>query len=119
MNFSKKLKIEMMKKVMILSAAAFAICLAMPQLTEAKTVQNQITVIQTKAVKYQEITAETLPEAVTKSLAKDYAGFAIDKVFQGDDGTYKVAISKGGVKKVLYYSNSGEFIKAEKSAPAK
>lgn len=106
-----------MKKVMILSAAALAIFLAMPQLAEAKTVQNEITVIQDKAVKYQEITAETLPEAVTKSLTKDYSGFVIDKVFLGDDGTYKVAVSKGDIKNVLFYSNGGEVMKVEKPAP--
>ena len=108
----------MMKKVMILSAAALAICLAMPQLADAMPVQNNNTVIQDKAVKYQEVDAATLPEAITKTLTKDYAGFAIDKVFIGDDGNYKVAISKGNTKNVLLFSPAGKFLKAEKSAPA-
>ena len=108
-----------MKKLIILSAAAFAIFLAMPQFAEATTVQNEITVTQDKAVKYLEIPAATLPEAVTKSLTKDYSGYAIDKVFQGDDGSYKVAVSKGAVKNVLLYSNKGEFIAVEKPAPVK
>lgn len=103
-----------MKKLMILSAAALAIFLAMPQLAEATTIQNNITVTQDKAVKYQEITAANLPAAVTATLTKDYAGYAIDKAFQGDDGTYKVAVSKGAVKAVLFFSATGELIKAEK-----
>jgi len=107
-----------MKKVMILSAAALAICLAMPQLANAIPAQNNTTIIQDKAVKYQEVDAATLPEVITKTLTKDYAGYAIDKVFLGDDGTYKVAVSKGDIKNVLLFSPAGKFLKAEKSAPA-
>src|SRR5665648_1294844 len=50
------LKMKAMKKVMILSAAALMISLAMPQFTEATTVQNENTMIQVKEVQYQEIT---------------------------------------------------------------
>jgi hypothetical protein len=88
-----------------------AIFLAMPQLAEATTVKNNITVTQEKAVKYQEITAASLPAAVTATLTKDYAGYAIDKVFQGDDGTYKVAVSKGTEKTILLFKSTGELVK--------
>ena len=108
-----------MKKLMILSAATLAICLAMPQFAEATTVQNVITVSQNKEVKYQEIPASTLPEAVTKSLINDYAGYAVDKVFQGDDGSFKVLVSKGTVKNALLYNNKGEFVAVEKPTPGK
>ena len=100
-----------MKKLMILSAAAMAIFFAMPQFAEATTIQNDVTVSQEKAVKYSEITAADLPAAVTASLTKDYAGYAIDKVFQGEDGTYKVAVSKGAVKSIVLFSSKGEVIK--------
>lgn len=40
MKYLQKLKIENMKKLMILSAAALAIFLAMPQLADATTIQN-------------------------------------------------------------------------------
>jgi len=106
-----------MRKLMILSAAALAIFLAMPQLAEATTVSNATTLTQDKAVKYQEVTASTLPDAVSKAIAKDYAGFAIDKVFLGDDGTYKVAVSKGATKNVILFSKTGEFISAEAPTP--
>jgi len=100
-----------MKKLMILSAAAMAIFFAMPQFAEATTIQNDVTVSQEKAVKYSEITAADLPAAVTASLTKDYAGYAIDKVFLGDNGTFKVNVSKEAVKTTLIFSNKGELIK--------
>jgi len=83
----------------------------MPQFAEASTSQNNITVTQEKAVKYQEITAADLPAAVTATLTKNYAGYAIDKVFLGDDGTYKVAVSKEAVKTILLFNSKGELIK--------
>ncbi len=106
----------MMKKLLILPAVALALFLAVPQTADATTVQNDYTVIQEKVVKYTEITAATLPEAVSNSLTKDYAGFATDKVFLGDDGSYKVVVSKADDKKELFYNEKGEFVKAEKKA---
>jgi hypothetical protein len=100
-----------MKKLMILSAAALAIFLAMPQLAEATTVQNETTVNQEKAVKFTEVTAATLPEAVTTTLLKDYAGYTVDKIFQGDDGTFKVIVKKDAVKTALLFTSKGELIK--------
>ena len=100
-----------MKKLMILSAAALAIFLTMPQFAEATTVQNEITVTQDKAVKYTEITAATLPEAITSALMKDYAGYAVDKLFQGDNGTFKVIVKKDAVKTELLFTSKGELIK--------
>ena len=105
------IKIENMKKLMILSAAALAICLAMPQLAEATTVQNITTVSQTKAVKYQEIAPTALPEVINAAIAKDYAGSAIDKAFQGDDGSFKVILSKDAAKTTLLFSSKGELLK--------
>jgi len=100
-----------MKKLMILSAAALAICLAMPTLAEATTVQNMTLVSQTKAVKYQEIAPTALPEVINAAIAKDYAGSAIDKAFQGDDGSFKVILSKDAAKTTLLFSSKGELIK--------
>jgi len=110
-DYLQIIKIENMKKLIILSAAAMAIFLAMPQIAEATSTQYNITVTQEKAVKYQEITAATLPAPVTATLTKDYAGYAIDKVFLGDDGTYKVIVSKEAVKTILLFTNKGELIK--------
>ena len=49
------------------------------------------------------------------ALAKDYAGFETDKAFRGDDGTYKVNVSKGDDKLVLFYSSKGALIKSGKA----
>ena len=104
-------KLKNMKKLMILSAAALAIFLAMPQFAVATTVQNETTIAQEKAVKYTEVAATTLPAAVTATLAKDYAGYTIDKALLGDDGTYKVIVKKDAVKTKLLFTSKGELIK--------
>ena len=96
---------------MILSAATLAICFAMPQFAEATTIQNNITVTQEKAVKYTEITAATLPDAITAVLMKDYAGYTVDKLYVGDDSTYKVIVKKDSVKTILLFNSKGELIK--------
>jgi len=100
-----------MKKLIILSAAAMAIFFAMPQIAEATTNQNDITLTQEKAVKYTEITAATLPEAITATLTKDFVGYSVDKIFQGDNDTYKVAVRKAAVKTTLLFTSKGELIK--------
>lgn len=105
-----------MKKLLILPAAALAFFMAVPQFAEAKTVQNDYMLVQERVVKYNEITASTLPEAISGSITKDYSGFATDKVYLGDDGTYKVVVSKGDEKKALFYNEKGAFVKAEKKS---
>ena len=117
MSFTN-LKIKEMRKIMILSAAALAIFLAMPQFAEASTVKNATSTIQ-KTVKYQDISPASLPEAVTKSIVKDYAGFAIATASLGDDGSFKVAITNGETKNLVFYNEKGEFVKIEKTAPVK
>lgn len=103
-----------MRKVMILSAAALAIFLAMPQLAEATTVQNNVTIVQEKEVKYQESTPAALPKSVVDTLAKDYAGYTVDKVFVGDDGSFKVLVSKDAAKNTVFFDAQGNFVKIEK-----
>lgn len=105
-----------MKKVMILSAAALMLSLAMPQFAEANNVQNNNSMTQVLEVQYQEIEVADLPEAVTATLTKDYAGYTTDKVYLGNDGNYKVAVSKEEVKEVLFFDATGVFVKAEKPA---
>lgn len=104
-----------MKKVMILSAIALTLCLAMPQSSYAKETKSDVAVIQNKDVKYTEITADQIPEAVSKALAKDYAGFKTDNVFKGDDGSFKLAVSKADHKMVLFYNADGKLLKSEKA----
>ena len=107
-----------MKKVMILSAAALMLSLAMPQFAEATNVQNESTMNQALEVQYQEIKVADLPQAVSATLTKDYAGYKTDKVFLGNDGNYKVSVSKADVKSDLIFDAKGVLVKAEKSAAA-
>ena len=105
-----------MKKVLILSAAIFALSYATPQVANAMKAQNDIAFTQEKEVKYTEVKVEKIPAVVTKSIAAAYAGYTIDKAFVGDDASYKVNVTKGDVKQVLFYTASGELIKAEDAA---
>ncbi len=108
-----------MKKVMILSAVSLMLSLATPQLAEAMSVKNENSIMQVQEVKYQEITVADIPEAVSATLTKDYANYTVDKAFRGDDGTFKVAVSKDDVKEVLFFNDKGLLLKAEKPAPVK
>ena len=105
-----------MKRFIIFPAVVLTICLALPQFSQAMNRNNEVVVTQQVEVKYTETTTDQLPKAVTDSLAKDYAGFKTDKAYKGDDGSFKVTVSKDTNKMVLYYSASGALIKSEKSA---
>ncbi len=108
-----------MKKVMILSAVSLMLSLATPPLAEAMSLKSENSIMQEQEVKYQEITVADIPEAVSATLTKDYADYTVDKAFRGDDGTYKVAVSKGDVKGVLFFNDKGLFLKSEKPTPVK
>ena len=105
-----------MKRIMMLPVAALIISLALPQFSQATIVKNEVAAVEEKDVKYTEITVDQLPEAVSKALAKDYAGFTTDKALKGDDGSFKVKVSKGEDKSVLFFSENGEFVKSEKAS---
>lgn len=105
-----------MKKVMIFSAVILALSYATPQVASAMKVQNESAFVQDKEVKYTEVKVEEVPEAVNKAIIESYAGFTIEKALLGDDGTYKVKVTKGDKKQVLFYTANGDLIKAEESA---
>jgi len=105
-----------MKRIMILPAAVLTICMALPQFSQATILPTEVVATQQMDIKYTEITADKLPQAVSQALEKDYAGFKTDKVYQGDDGTFKVKVSKGEDKSVLFYNGNGELTKSEKAS---
>ena len=102
-----------MKSVIIISATVAALSLCAPHYANANRVQSKYNIIQDKVTKYTEITVAEIPEAVNKTLAKDYAGYATEKAYKGDDGTFKVAVSKEDMKEVLIFNEKGEVIKVE------
>ena len=103
-----------MKRIMMLPAAALMICLALPQFSQAITVKNEVAAVEENDKKYTEITVDQLPQAVRDAIAKDFVGFKTDKALKGDDGSFKVKVSKGEDKSVLFYSANGELVKSEK-----
>lgn len=55
-----------------------------------------------------------LPKNVSDYVAKDYAGFTISgasKIVAGNVETFEVVITKGTVKNILSFDNSGKFLK--------
>ena len=100
---------------MILPAVVLTICLALPQFSKATTRNNEAVVAQQVEVKYTEIISDQIPKAVSDALAKDYAGFKTDKAYKGDNGSFKVAVSKGTDKSMLFYSADGKLTKSKKA----
>ncbi len=103
----------MKKKVMILSVILVASFLAMAPASFAVQVKSQLVTSQDKEVKFQEIKAEEVPDAVKDALKKDYDGYTIDKAYKGDDGSYKLNVSLGDVQYVLLYDETGKLLKVE------
>lgn len=116
MNINKLQKTEKMKKVMILTAAVMALGFATPQAASAMKTPNTIEVTQAKEVKYTEIKTEEIPAAVSKSISTAYQGYKVDKAYLGNDGNYKIKVSSGELKHVLFFTAKGELIKAEEPA---
>ena len=102
-----------MKRTIILSVAVMAFSFATPQLAKAIKIQNPTAVVQDKDDKFKEIKVTELPEAVTKSIATAYTGSKVDKAYLGEDNTYKVKVSMGELKYLLYYDAKGGLIKVE------
>jgi len=71
----------------------------------------------TMSTEYSEVAnISELPAAITRSLNEKYPGFKADKAYLGKDGTYKVKVSKGEEKQVLFFDARGEAVKMHKSA---
>jgi hypothetical protein len=102
-----------MKTIILAAVAATLFSFTMPQESKAATKQNSYAVMPDKDVKYQEIKTSELPEAVTKTLADKYAGYKTEKAFKGDDGTFKVVVSKDEMKQVLFLNEKGEVTKVD------
>lgn len=61
----------------------------------------------------EEIEESELPATVTASIEERYPDHDVKKVFRGDDNSYKVKIENGNEKSVVYYDESGSFVKEE------
>ncbi|MGE5394276.1 MAG: PepSY-like domain-containing protein [Candidatus Saccharibacteria bacterium] len=109
-----------MKRIIILTAAAMAFSFANPQVSNAMKLQNKTAVVQEKDDKYKEIKTSELPDAVTKSINRSYAGYKIDKAFRDkDEDSYKVKVEKGNTKEFLYFDNKGNLSTTDKPTAEK
>lgn len=61
----------------------------------------------------EEIEESELPDAVSSSLEELYPEHDIDKVFRGDDDSFKVKVKNENDEAVIYYNSNGDFIKAK------
>lgn len=104
-----------MKNGLILLAVAVMVGFAFPQTSIANQSDNDLTIVMQQEVQYQEIAVEDIPDAVSEALGKDYSGFKVEKALKGDDGSYKIVVSKDDVKYALFYTEKGEIIKVEQS----
>lgn len=102
-----------MKNFIFVSVAFAVLSFSLPQTVSANKAQHKYAVTQEKEVKYQEIPVAEIPEAVTQTLAKDYAGYSTEKAFKGDDGTFKIVVKKDEMKEVLIFNDKGEVTKVE------
>jgi hypothetical protein len=102
-----------MKTSIIVGAALVALGLSAPILAPANKIQTEKVLTQEKKVNYAEIKVEDIPDQVTATLKKDYPSYTTDKAFKGDDGTYKIKVSKENLKQVLFFNNKGEVLKVE------
>jgi hypothetical protein len=104
-----------MKTSIIVGAALAVLSLSAPGIATANKVQTQYVLTEEKEVKFTEIKVDEIPEQITATLKKDYAGYVTDKAFKGDDGTFKIKVSKEALKQVLIFNNKGEVLKVEVS----
>ena len=66
-----------------------------------------------------EIKVADLKKEITDNIAKDYAGFKVEKAFKNDNNgvtTFNVLIAKDNEKMMLVYDKDGKFVK--KNGPA-
>ena len=61
-----------------------------------------------------EVKSTDLPAAITRSINEKYPGYKTEKAFRGNDGTYKVKVSKDDEKQTLFFDERGETVKMQK-----
>ena len=65
-------------------------------------------------VDYSEKVEESeLPATISTALEERYPNHEVDKIFRGDDNSYKVKVKSGDEKKVVYFDEGGSFLKEE------
>jgi len=100
-----------MKRVLIVSAVVLS-SLNISTFVSAGNLVSETILVQ-EDVRYEELKAEELPKMVQTMLAESYSDFAILKSFIGNDGSYKIVLSKPEGNIAVYFNAKGEFVKQE------
>ncbi|MFA5326732.1 MAG: hypothetical protein WC384_02975 [Prolixibacteraceae bacterium] len=102
-----------MKSIITISATIAVLSLSNPKIVQANKILVRYNIIQDNEAEYREITIAEIPEVVTKTLEKEYSGYVTQKAFRGNDGTFKIVVSKGKTKEILVLNKKGEVIKVK------
>ncbi|MDQ1771310.1 hypothetical protein GQR60_12150 [Labilibaculum sp. A4] len=101
-----------MKRVLIVSAVALMCSVSIPTSVSAANLVSGTSFVQ-EDVKYEELKAEELPKMVQTAITESYSDYAILKSFIGNDGSYKIILSKPEGNIAVYFNAKGEFVKQE------
>ncbi|MFA9371983.1 MAG: hypothetical protein ACERIH_09755 [Labilibaculum antarcticum] len=101
-----------MKKVLIVSAVALMCSMSIPTSVSAVNIISETSLVH-EDVKYEELKAEELPKAVQTALAESYSDYALLKSFIGNDGSYKITLTKPEQDIAVYFNANGEFVMQE------
>ncbi|MUP38401.1 hypothetical protein [Labilibaculum euxinus] len=101
-----------MKRVLIVSAVALMFSVSIPTSVSAVNLVSGTSFVQ-EDVKYEEVKAEELPKMVQTAITESYSDYAILKSFIGNDGSYKIILSKPEGNIAVYFNAKGEFVKQE------
>lgn len=64
--------------------------------------------------KYKKIEASEISQDALRQIGTKYGGYAIKEAYVGEDGSYKLVLSKDDTVTTVYFTAAGEFIKEGK-----
>lgn len=73
----------------------------------------QFPAMREKEASYTEIEVEAVPVLIDEALKEYFTDYVTNKAYKGDDGSYKLEVSKEEIQYILYYQENGELIKVE------
>lgn len=73
---------------------------------------------QKKEISYTQIEVGEISDTVKEAIKEYFTDYVTDKAYLGDDGSYKLEVSKEDIQYILYYKDDGELIKVEQPEPA-
>jgi len=100
-----------MKKIIFLLTMTLALGLSLPVSINANQIVCEDDKKTAESASFEEIQVADLPATVTDALDKDYAEYKIEKAYRGNDGSYKVSVSKDEEKFDVIVNEEGSLTK--------